>query len=257
MMSVRSIPARSRLGPGFYCRYNGNGAPQVIDERNRPMRFFASLLTSVLLVGGAAAQETKEQPKKDKETKESKEATPAKPDAGAKSGITAETAGSPLDFTMKDIDGKDVPLSKYKGKVVLIVNVASKCGLTPQYEQLQQLHEKYKDKGLVILAFPANNFGSQEPGTNAEIKEFCQTKYKVGFDLFSKVSVKGDDTCELYKFLTTRSQDTRKRGDIEWNFAKFLVDRDGNLVNRFHPKVKPNEAELTKAIEEALAAKKP
>jgi glutathione peroxidase len=219
------------------------------------MRYFASILITVLLAGGAAAQESKEQPKKDKETKESKEAAPAKPDAAA--GVTAETAKSPLDFTMKDIDGKDVPLSKYKGKVVLIVNVASKCGLTPQYEQLQQLHDKYKDKGLTILAFPANNFMGQEPGTNAEIKEFCQTKYKVGFELFSKVSVKGDDACELYKYLTTRSQDTRKRGDIEWNFAKFLVDREGNLIDRFKPKVKPDDAELTKAVEEALAAKKP
>ena len=223
------------------------------------MRYVASLLISVLLAGTVAAQDAKEQPKKDKQTKESKEATPAKPDAAttAKPSVTAETASSPLEFTMKDIDGKDVPLSKYKGKVVLIVNVASKCGLTPQYEQLQQLHEKYKDKGLAILAFPANNFGAQEPGTNTEIKEFCQTKYKVGFDLFSKVSVKGDDTCELYKYLTTRSQDTRQRGDIEWNFAKFLVDREGNLINRFKPKVKPDDAELTKAVEDALAAKKP
>jgi glutathione peroxidase len=223
------------------------------------MRYFASLMISVLLASGAAAQDARQQPKKDKETKESKEPAPAKPEtaAGAKAGVTAETAQSPLDFTMKDIDGKDVALSKYKGKVVLIVNVASKCGLTPQYEQLQQLHDKYKDKGLAILAFPANNFMGQEPGTNAEIKEFCQTKFKVGFDLFSKVSVKGDDACELYKYLTTRSPDTRKRGDIEWNFAKFLVDRDGNLVNRFHPKVKPDDAELVKAVEEALAAKKP
>lgn len=227
------------------------------------MRYFASLLISVLLAGGAAAQESKDQPKKDKETdkeaRESKEAAPAKPEAGAsdKPSVTAETAKSPLDFTMKDIDGKDVALSKYKGKVLLIVNVASKCGLTPQYDQLQQLHEKYRDKGLAILAFPANNFMGQEPGTNAEIKEFCQTKFKVGFDLFSKVSVKGDDACELYKYLTTRSQDTRKRGDIEWNFAKFLVDREGNLVERFNPRVKPDDAALVKAVEEALGEKKP
>src|SRR5262245_9994617 len=223
------------------------------------MRVFASLLLSVLMAGAATAQVAKEQPKQDKDSKESKSAAAPKTDAAKdeKSGLTAETAKSPLDFTMKDIDGKDVALSKYKGKVVLIVNVASKCGLTPQYEQLQQLHDKYKDKGLAILAFPANNFMGQEPGTNSEIKEFCQTKYKVGFDLFSKVSVKGDDTCELYKFLTTRSQDTRQRGDIEWNFAKFLVDREGNLIDRFKPKVKPDDAELTKAVEEALAAKKP
>ena len=223
------------------------------------MRYFASLLISVLLAGGAAAQESQDQPKKDKETRESREKTPDKSTqtGGEKPSVNAETAGSALDFTMKDIDGKDVPLSKYKGKVLLIVNVASKCGLTPQYQQLQQLHEKYKDKGLAILAFPANNFMGQEPGTNAEIKEFCQTKYNIGFDLFSKVSVKGDDACELFKFLTTRSKDTRQRGDIEWNFSKFLVDREGNLIDRFKPKVKPDDAELTKAVEEALAAKKP
>lgn len=223
------------------------------------MRYFASLLISVLLAGGAAAQESKEQPKKDKETKESKETAPPKPDSttSAKPSVTAETAESPLDFTVKDIDDKEVPLSKYKGKVVLIVNVASKCGLTPQYEQLQKLHDKYKDKGLAILAFPANNFMGQEPGTNAEIKEFCQTKFKVSFDLFSKVSVKGDDACELYKFLTTRSKDTRQRGEIEWNFAKFLVDREGKLVERFKPKVKPDDADLVKAVEQALGEKKP
>lgn len=223
------------------------------------MRVIASLVISVLVAAAGQAQAVKEQPQQDKDAKEAKPATPQNPEGAKdeKTGVTAESAKSALDFTMKDIDGKDVPLSKYKGKVVLIVNVASKCGLTPQYEQLQQLHDKYKDKGLTILAFPANNFMGQEPGTNAEIKEFCQTKYKVGFDLFGKVSVKGDDACELYKFLTTRSPDTRKRGDIEWNFAKFLVDREGNLVGRFHPKVKPNDAELVKSIEEALNEKKP
>ncbi len=171
--------------------------------------------------------------------------------------VTAESATSPLDFTVKSIDGADVPLSKYKGRVVLIVNVASKCGMTPQYKQLQELHAKYAEKGLSILAFPANNFGSQEPGTNAEIKEFCGSKYGVGFDLFEKVSVKGDDCCDLYKFLTSPEKNGEFGKPIEWNFTKFLVDANGKVIARYGPRTKPDAADVVAAIEKALAEAKP
>lgn len=171
--------------------------------------------------------------------------------------VTAATATSPLDFTMTSIDGKEVPLSKYRGKVVLIVNVASKCGMTPQYKQLQELHAKYADKGLAILAFPANNFGGQEPGTNDEIKAFCTSKYGVGFDLFAKVSVKGDDCCELYKYLTSAEKNGEFGKEIEWNFTKFLVERNGRVVARFGPRVKPDAEDLVKAIAKALETPQP
>jgi glutathione peroxidase len=156
---------------------------------------------------------------------------------------------SALDFKVKDIDGKEVSLDKYKGKVVLIVNVASKCGLTPQYDGLQKLYAKNKDKGLVILGFPANEFGGQEPGSNEEIKEFCTSKYKVDFDMFSKIVVKGDGQDPLYKHLTTKSEPA---GDIKWNFEKFLIGRDGTIQKRFGPRVKPDAPEVVKAIEEEL-----
>ncbi len=158
---------------------------------------------------------------------------------------------------MKDIDGKDVDLSKYKGQVVLIVNVASKCGFTPQYQQLQELYDKCSKRGLRILAFPANNFKEQEPGTNAEIKGFCQSTYKVTFDLFAKVSVKGAEQCELYKYLTSVEKNARYGGEIPWNFTKFLVGRDGKVIDRFIPKVPPDAPLVTRAIEAALAAKAP
>ncbi len=169
--------------------------------------------------------------------------------------LTAEKAQSVLDFTMKDIDGKDAPLKRYKGKVLLVVNVASKCGLTPQYEALQALHERLHGQGLAILGFPANNFRGQEPGTEAQIKEFCSSRYNVAFDLFSKVSVKGKDQCELYKFLTSKRANESTAGDIEWNFAKFVVDRDGKVIARFHPRVKPDDKKLIAVLERALAAK--
>jgi glutathione peroxidase len=160
---------------------------------------------------------------------------------------------SVLEFKVKDIDGKDVNLSDYKGKVILIVNVASKCGLTPQYEGLESLYEKYKDKGLVILGFPANEFGSQEPGTNAEIKQFCTGKYNVTFPMFSKIVVKGEGIHPLYQFLTSDKTNPKYAGEIKWNFNKFLVDRQGNVVARFEPKTTPEECEKT--IAEALNAK--
>ncbi len=158
----------------------------------------------------------------------------------------------PLDFVVQDIDGKDVELSRYRGSVVLIVNVASRCGLTPQYEQLQKLHERYAGRGLRILAFPSNDFGNQEPGTNEQIREFCRTRYGVSFDVFSKVRVKGKEACELYRFLTSPQTGGRYAGEIRWNFTKFLLDRRGQVIRRFEPRVRPDAPEVIEAVEAAL-----
>ncbi len=155
-------------------------------------------------------------------------------------------------FTMKTIDGKDKPLADYKGDVLLIVNVASFCGNTPQYKNLESLYEAYKDKGFRILAFPANNFGQQEPGNNEEIKSFCDNTYHVTFDMFSKISVKGDDQHPLYRYLTTG---TDFKGDIGWNFAKFLVDRNGRVVARYAPKKIPTDDEVVQKIKQLIAEK--
>jgi len=155
-------------------------------------------------------------------------------------------------FSAKTIDGKEKPLSDYKGKPILIVNVASKCGFTPQYEGLEKLYEKYKARGLQILGFPANNFMWQEPGTDAEIKKFCSLKYNVTFDLFSKISVKGKDIHPLYEYLTRESGFD---GDISWNFNKFLVDPNGKVVARFDSKTEPLSGELVKQLESILPAK--
>ena len=162
---------------------------------------------------------------------------------------------SPLDFTMKSIDGKDVDLSKYKGDVLLIVNVASKCGLTPQYAQLEEVYTKYKDKGLQVLGFPANQFGGQEPGTDAQIKTFCTTKFDVDFPMFSKIVVKGNGIHPLYEFLTSEETNPGMSGDIKWNFEKFLVGRDGKVIKRFIPTVKPDAPEVIEAIETQLKKK--
>jgi len=178
--------------------------------------------------------------------------TEKKAETGVKQMKTGGSPSSALDFTVKDIDGRDVALSKYRGKVVLIVNVASKCGLTPQYEGLQKLHERYAGKGLAILGFPANNFLAQEPGTNAQIKTFCRVKYGVAFDMFAKVSVKGRDTCELYRYLTSRETNPEFAGALKWNFTKFLLDRKGRITARFEPRVRPGDSKLVKAIEAAL-----
>ena len=151
------------------------------------------------------------------------------------------SAASIYDYSMKSIDGHQVPLSSFKGKVVLLVNVASKCGYTPQYTGLEALYEKYKGQGFVILGFPANNFMAQEPGTDAEIKTFCSTKYNVTFPLFSKVSVKGDDKVDLYKYLTDSAANPSTGGEIKWNFTKFLIDRNGKIVQRFEPAVAPEK----------------
>ena len=157
------------------------------------------------------------------------------------------------DFTMKSIDGDAVSLGSYKGKVVLLVNVASKCGFTPQYAGLEKLYEKYKDRGLVIIGVPANNFAQQEPGTNEEIKKFCSNKYNVTFPMMSKVSVLGDDETPLYRFLTDKAQNPQVGGDIKWNFTKFLFDRKGNPVARFEPAITPDSPEVHAAIESALS----
>lgn len=158
------------------------------------------------------------------------------------------SAATIYDFTMKSIDGAPTPISQYKGKVVLVVNVASKCGYTPQYEGLESVYKKYRDQGLVVLGFPANNFMSQEPGTEAEIKQFCTRKYNVDFPMFSKSDVKGDGQTPLYHYLTAE-----KGGDIKWNFTKFLIGRDGTILARFEPGVKPDSPEVTAAIEQALS----
>jgi glutathione peroxidase len=158
-----------------------------------------------------------------------------------------------LNFTMKSLDGKDVPLSKYQGKVVLFVNVASKCGFTPQYKGLQALHDKYAVRGLAILGIPANDFGRQEPGSSEEIAEFCQKNYGVKFDMFDKVVVKGDGQCPLYKFLTSKETNPKFAGPIKWNFNKFLVGRNGEIVGRYDSQVAPESPELVKAIEAELA----
>jgi glutathione peroxidase len=161
----------------------------------------------------------------------------------------------PLSFTMKSLDGKDVDLGKYQGKVVMIVNVASKCGLTPQYKQLQALYEKYGKDGLAILGFPCNQFRSQEPGTAKEISEFCRTKYGIRFDMFAKIEVNGDGACDLYKTLTALNTKPVGPGKISWNFEKFIVGRNGEVVARFGPRTKPDSAEVVKVVEAELAKK--
>jgi len=158
-----------------------------------------------------------------------------------------------LDHTVEDIDGKEVDLSEYKGKVVMLVNVASKCGLTPQYEQLVEIHEKYADQGFTVLGFPANDFLKQEPGTNAEIKEFCSTNFGVDFPMFSKIVVKGEGQNPLYQELTSEEANGELGGEIAWNFTKFLVNKDGEVVARFEPRTKPDAEEVIAKIEEELA----
>ena len=154
-----------------------------------------------------------------------------------------------LNFTMDSLDGKAVNLAKYQGNVVLVVNVASACGYTPQYEGLQALHKKYSSRGLRILGFPSNDFGGQEPGTNAEIGEFCKKNYGVEFDMFSKITVVGKDQAPLYRTLTSTPGFS---GNIDWNFEKFLLNREGKVVGRYKSPIEPLSAEMTKAIEAAL-----
>jgi glutathione peroxidase len=157
------------------------------------------------------------------------------------------------DFTVKDIDGKDVSLSQYKGKVLLIVNVASLCGNTPQYKDIEALYEKYKSKGLVVLGFPANNFMGQEPGSDKEIKQFCTKEYAVTFPMFSKISVKGKDIAPLYSYLTQKSENGVVDAKVGWNFQKFLISKKGTVVQSVAPGTSVNNEEVMKAIERALA----
>ena len=169
--------------------------------------------------------------------------------------LTAMGASSVHEFTLKAIDGKPVALSHFKGQVMLLVNVASQCGYTPQYEGLEKLYETYKARGFVIAGFPANNFGGQEPGTDNEIQTFCKSKYGVTFPMFSKISVAGGDKALLYGFLTDRTSNPNSGGEIQWNFTKFLVDRDGKVLQRFEPAVEPLSRELVSAVEAALKSK--
>ncbi len=166
--------------------------------------------------------------------------------------VRADDAPAALNFKMKAIDGKDVDLGRYKGKVVLVVNTASECGLTPQYAQLESLHEKYGPQGLAVLGFPCNQFGKQEPGSEQEIQQFCQKNYGVKFDMFSKIEVNGDGATPLYKYLTALETKPKGPGAISWNFEKFLIGRDGAVVARFDPRTKPDAPELVAAIEAQL-----
>jgi glutathione peroxidase len=169
-------------------------------------------------------------------------------------GGSVFAASNIYDFTLPSIDGKPMPLSDFKGKVVLLVNVASRCGYTPQYSALESLYEKYKDQGFVIVGFPANNFGGQEPGSNEEIKTFCSRKYNVTFPLYGKVSVKGDDQTPLYQYLTKQT-DPSIMGEIKWNFTKFLVDRNGHVIQRFESAVTPDSKDVVSAVEKQFSQK--
>lgn len=192
------------------------------------IRFAALLALGVLAAGAGVATQTN-----------------AKDKVVSKTGIHQ--------FTVKTIDGKTRSLAEYKGKTLLVVNTASKCGNTPQYKGLEALYDKYRARGFEVLAFPANNFMGQEPGTDAEIAQFCEMNYKISFPLFSKVSVKGDDIAPLYAWLT---KDSGHPGDIGWNFAKFLVGPDGKVIARFDPRTKPEDPKLVAALEAALPAAK-
>ncbi len=175
--------------------------------------------------------------------------------AGEPPLAAAGPAVSVLDFTMESIDGQETPLRQFQGKVLLLVNTASKCGFTPQYKQLEEVYKRFKDQGLVILGFPANNFLWQEPGTNEEIKQFCLINYGVSFPMFAKISVAGKAIHPLYKFLVEKETDPQFAGKISWNFTKFLVDRKGNVVARFAPKQVPDDPLVIAAIEKALQEK--
>ena len=176
---------------------------------------------------------------------------------GALVAVLSPSAGaSDIDFKVKTLAGKDVDLAKqYQGQVLLVVNVASQCGLTPQYKDLQALQEKYGERGLRVLGFPCNQFGQQEPGSPEEIQKFCTSKYAVSFDLFSKIEVNGDGACELYKSLASLDSKPVGPGEISWNFEKFIVGRNGEVVARFGPRTKPDDPEVLKVIEATLAKK--
>lgn len=209
----------------------------------------AALATACMISYPALAGPNDNQPKKK---------SPAKKQSAKKSKDADHVDAPALNFKVKDIDGEKINLAKtYHGQVVMIVNVASQCGLTPQYKGLEELYGKYKDEGFVVLGFPANNYGAQEPGTNEEIKEFCTSKFDVTFPMFAKVSVKGEDICPLFKYLTAKDAGHDHGGDVKWNFNKFLIGRDGKVISRFEPRVDPMSEEVTSAISTALEAPKP
>ena len=164
-----------------------------------------------------------------------------------------EKTPSLLKHEMKSLTGKKVDLSKYNGKVLLITNVASACGATPQYKPLEALHEKYHEKGLAVLGFPCNQFGKQEPGSDEDVAEFCKKNYGVKFDMFSKIDVNGDKAADLFKQLTSKENFEKDAGPVKWNFEKFLVSKEGKVVARFRTGVQPDDAEVVKAIEAELA----
>lgn len=223
-----------------------------------------NLLIAVMMSAAVMADPAKpEEPKQESPKQEA-----PKSDAPKQDQPSVQPAGTPekapekkeaapanpyvLGYTMKDIDGKDVDLSQYKGKVILFVNVASKCGYTPQYLGLEKLYKEKAAKGFVILGFPANNFGEQEPGSDAEIKSFCSSKYNVTFPMFSKISVRGEDAHPLYKQIAAQPKPIG--GDPQWNFTKYLIDKNGNVVGRFDPKVKPDDATMNRRIDELLGS---
>src|SRR5438094_3221953 len=167
--------------------------------------------------------------------------------------VVGQNKTSLYDIPLKDIDGKDTSLKAYQGKVLLVVNVASQCGFTPQYKALEAVHRKYQEKGFTVLGFPCNDFGAQEPGTHEEIKKFCSEKYQVTFPLFAKLHVKGEEQHPLYAQLT--GKDSPFPGEIKWNFGKFLVDRNGSILRRFEPQTKPDAPEVIEAVEAAVVGK--
>jgi glutathione peroxidase len=182
-------------------------------------------------------------------------AASASPAADSAATLPPLTQKSIYDFTVKDIEGKNLALKKYKGQVLLLVNVASECGNTPQYSGLQKLFLAHKKQGFSILGFPANNFGAQEPGTDQEIRKFCTKEYQITFPLFSKISTAGPDKHPLYRFLTEKATNPEFSGEVSWNFEKFLVDKTGRIVARFEPGVKPDDPKLVETVNKYLESK--
>jgi len=212
---------------------------KIMQWQNLRQRVYSSCLVACFIALPACANPEKPVPKK-----EQKDETPKK---------EKKVPMPALQFKMDDIEGKEQDLRQYHGNVILMVNVASKCGLTPQYDELQKLYDKYHDQGFEILGFPANNFLGQEPGSDEEIKQFCRKNYGVTFPMFSKISVKGKDKCDLYKYLTDKKADHEHGGGIKWNFGKFLIDRDGKVIDRFGPRTKPLDEKLVASLQKQLA----
>ena len=227
-------------------RYDGFPFVRVLEIEGKTMKKYLVVVAAFVCCFSltVSAQET---------TKPSEQVDDKKTIQSEEKMETAEENKNALSFTMKSIDGNDVELSKYLGNVVVVVNTASRCGLTPQYKQLQELHTNYADKGVKVLGFPCNQFGGQEPGSEADIKTFCSKNYGVTFDMFAKVDVNGESACELYKFLKSQETKPKGTGEIGWNFEKFILDKSGKPIARFGSRVKPDAAEFTSVIEQALA----